>query len=347
MIIRSYPKVNICFKITGFLGNYCEIASRFALVKSANLYDTIEIRQSDSLKISGNFDCEMSENTIFRAKEALKSFLDSTAESTLDSADLQNLDKQNLCEAPKTRPLRGAKNRNQGCSSATADFLLEAEKRGSPPKSEKAAAFWRVGGAGRGVQPFLREEKGDKKLKDSKDIIKQLETFCIEVDKKIPTFAGLGGGSSNAASYLIAMNEILDLNLEPKDLVQIARRVGADVSFFVCGFNSANVFGIGEGVEFFDEKVLELEFFTPPIQCSTKAVYDEYRAMQNRGEAHFYKNARELLANDSATLLQKNTINFLNDLYTPACKIYPQLRDFAKDGYFFSGSGSSFFRLKH
>ncbi|MGX3012231.1 hypothetical protein ACWIUD_11910 [Helicobacter sp. 23-1044] len=50
----------------------------------------------------------------------------------------------------ESRPLRGAKNRIQGCSSATADFLLEAEKRGSPPKSEKAAAFWRVGGAGRG-----------------------------------------------------------------------------------------------------------------------------------------------------------------------------------------------------
>ncbi|MGX3010621.1 hypothetical protein ACWIUD_03515 [Helicobacter sp. 23-1044] len=36
--------------------------------------------------------------------------------------------------------------------------MLEAEKRGSPPKSEKAAAFWRVGGAGRGVQPFCEKE---------------------------------------------------------------------------------------------------------------------------------------------------------------------------------------------
>ncbi|MGX2982431.1 thioredoxin family protein [Helicobacter sp. 23-1045] len=45
--------------------------------------------------------------------------------------------KSNSCEAPKSRPLRGAKNRIEGCSSATADFLLEAEKRGSPPKSEK------------------------------------------------------------------------------------------------------------------------------------------------------------------------------------------------------------------
>ncbi len=48
----------------------------------------------------------------------------------------------------------------------SADFLLESGKRGTPPKSEKAAAFWRVGGAGRGVQPFLRKEKGESKGKE-------------------------------------------------------------------------------------------------------------------------------------------------------------------------------------
>ena len=82
-------------------------------------------------------------------------------EISVDSADSQNL-KNDCAKHPKTRPLRGAKNRNQGCSSATADFLLEAESRGSPPKSEKAAAFWEhnkkeLGGAGRGVQPFCEK----------------------------------------------------------------------------------------------------------------------------------------------------------------------------------------------
>lgn len=264
MTIYSYPKVNICLKITGFLGNYCEIASRFVLVESANLYDTIKIQQSDSFKIGGNFDCKMQDNTIFRAKEALKDFVESRGNST-------NRATRRICE---------------------------------------------------------------------------LDNFHIEVDKKIPAFSGLGGGSSNAASYLIAMNEILELNLEPKDLVQIARRVGADVSFFVLGFSSANVFGVGEGVEFFNEKVPELEIFTPHIQCSTKAVYDEFRAMQKRGEAQFFSDKRTLFELDSATLMQKYSIDFLNDLYAPACKIYPQLREFANDGYFFSGSGSSFFKIK-
>lgn len=266
MTIYAYPKVNICFKIIGFLNNYCEIASRFVQIKNVNLYDSLEICESSTFKISGNFDCPMEENTIFKAKEALKSFLKSRAE----------LSKSHI---------------NLGESYKTLDF------------------------------------------------------FHIKVDKKIPSFAGLGGGSSNAASYLIAMNEILELDLERKDLLQIARCIGADVSFFVCGFSSANVFGIGDNVEFFSEKIPKLEIFTPPIQCSTKAVYDEYRAMKARGEVDFYKNVGALLAQNTASLLQENNISFLNDLYIPACKVYPKLAKYAKDGYFFSGSGSSFFRL--
>ena len=89
------------------------------------------------------------------------------AESALDSAKSQNLAvKNNSVRSTQTRPLRGAKNRIQASSSASADFLLEADKRGSPPKSEKAVAFWEhnkkeLGGAGRGVQPFLRKETSE------------------------------------------------------------------------------------------------------------------------------------------------------------------------------------------
>ena len=184
------------------------------------------------------------------------------------------------------------------------------------------------------------DSQGATKMRES------LEFFSIEVDKKIPAFAGLGGGSSDAASYLKAINEILELNLTQRDLMGVGAKVGADVSFFLYDKKSANVFGIGDGVEFFSEDALEFEFITPPIACSTKAVYDEFRTMKSRGEVEFFTQGRELLRKDSATLLRENTIDFLNDLYVPACRIYPNLADFAKDGYFFSGSGSSFFRIK-
>ncbi|MGX3010255.1 hypothetical protein ACWIUD_01650 [Helicobacter sp. 23-1044] len=48
--------------------------------------------------------------------------------------------------------------------------MLEAEKRGTPPKSEKAASFWRVGGAGRGVQPFLREDSSESKGQNGENL---------------------------------------------------------------------------------------------------------------------------------------------------------------------------------
>ncbi|MGX2982189.1 succinyl-diaminopimelate desuccinylase [Helicobacter sp. 23-1045] len=82
--------------------------------------------------------------------------------------------KNQSCEAPKSRPLRGAKNRIQGRSSASADFLLEADKRGTPPKSEKAAAFWGhnliVGGSVvGGVQPFLRKDSSESNGKSGEN----------------------------------------------------------------------------------------------------------------------------------------------------------------------------------
>ena len=66
----------------------------------------------------------------------------------------------------------------------SADFLLESEKRGTPPKSEKAAAFWRVGGAGRGVQPFLRKETNESK---SKRIASDLQ--IAKIDSSLTAFA--------------------------------------------------------------------------------------------------------------------------------------------------------------
>ncbi|MGX2982032.1 hypothetical protein [Helicobacter sp. 23-1045] len=117
---------------------------------------------------------------ILRITESIeknKKFAESKQDSSLrvSEASVAIQKKLNPCETPKSRPLRGAKNREQGCSSATADFLLEAEKRGTPPKSEKAAAFWEhnlneVGGSGSGVQPFLRKEISESNAENSENI---------------------------------------------------------------------------------------------------------------------------------------------------------------------------------
>ncbi|MGX2982717.1 hypothetical protein [Helicobacter sp. 23-1045] len=120
---------------------------------------------------------------IFRqVKDILKKRADSAnqaqfAESKIDSslrgarseASATKQSKQNPCEAPESRPLRGAKNREQGCSSATADFLLEAEKRGTPPKSEKRQLLARRG-SGAGGAALLREKTNESNKQNNETI---------------------------------------------------------------------------------------------------------------------------------------------------------------------------------
>ncbi|MDR3371190.1 4-(cytidine 5'-diphospho)-2-C-methyl-D-erythritol kinase [Rhodoferax sp.] len=67
----------------------------------------------------------------------------------------------------------------------------------------------------------------------------------IAIDKQIPTQAGMGGGSSDAASTLLALNRLWGLNLGLDKLMQIGLKLGADVPFFLGGGN-AWVTGVGE-----------------------------------------------------------------------------------------------------
>lgn len=176
----------------------------------------------------------------------------------------------------------------------------------------------------------------------SKELLAWMQTHALCVDKKIPTFAGLGGGSSDAATYLHMCNDTLALGLTHNELAGIGATVGADVPFFVYGYESANVSGVGEIVQPFNEPLLEFEIKSPNIQISTPAVYNYYRQ-------HLYspispQEAADLEATPSLDILAHMDPKEANDLYLSALGCYSELSE--HDGWFFSGSGSSFFRLK-
>lgn len=71
----------------------------------------------------------------------------------------------------------------------------------------------------------------------------------IVIDKQIPAAAGLGGGSSDAAAVLLALNDLLDTGLSRGELQALGVRLGADVPFFLCGEMAAWASGIGEILE--------------------------------------------------------------------------------------------------
>jgi len=171
-----------------------------------------------------------------------------------------------------------------------------------------------------------------------------MKKYAVKVEKNIPAYAGLGGGSSNAATFLKMCNSSLNLELSLNELANIGLKVGADVPFFIYGYQSANVSGIGEVVEEFQENSLEFEIYTPKLEISTPKVYKSYRE-------NFYKpisniETDSLKVKNSLEVLQTINADEANDLFKPALLEYSELKKYYKQGYFFSGSGSSFFKLK-
>ena len=183
-----------------------------------------------------------------------------------------------------------------------------------------------------------------KEATHSKKLEQFMQTHAIKVEKKIPAFAGLGGGSSDGATYLKMCNAVLGLGLSANELAMIGLKVGADVPFFIYGYNSANVSGIGEIVEPFEEKPLEIETYTPKVQISTPKVYTLYRE-------EFYNPIDSLKTQELKQMFSKDALKSMspteaNDLFEPALRAYKELKNHHKEGYHFSGSGSSFFRVK-
>ncbi|WP_455757653.1 4-(cytidine 5'-diphospho)-2-C-methyl-D-erythritol kinase [Sulfurimonas sp.] len=183
-----------------------------------------------------------------------------------------------------------------------------------------------------------------KKATKSEALDKLMKTHGVEVKKSIPAFAGLGGGSSDAATYLKMCNEVLHLGLSLNELAVIGLEVGADVPFFIYGYDSANVSGIGEVVEEFKEELLDYEVFTPDVEISTPKVYQTYRA-------DFYApiddfETQRLKKTTSKEILESMDVSEANDLFNPAIQEYKKLKKHYEQGWHFSGSGSSFFRLK-
>ena len=176
------------------------------------------------------------------------------------------------------------------------------------------------------------------------DILEFFYNHKVVVKKNIPFGAGLGGGSSNAATFINMVNQYCNLNLSKEQLANFGAQIGADVPFFIYGYNSANVSGFGEIIEPFDEEPLNLEVFTPPIHCNTAKVYQAFKehylanTTPNAGATYMLNNALDILNNI-------NDATKLNDLYKAALLIYPELKEHEKEGYYFSGSGSSFFKV--
>jgi 4-diphosphocytidyl-2-C-methyl-D-erythritol kinase len=96
----------------------------------------------------------------------------------------------------------------------------------------------------------------------------------IEIDKRLPMGAGVGGGSSDAATTLLALNRLWGVDLPRATLQNLALQLGADVPFFVFGQN-AFAEGVGETLEAVDLPKRYFLVVTPAVHVPTAAIFSE------------------------------------------------------------------------
>lgn len=107
----------------------------------------------------------------------------------------------------------------------------------------------------------------------------QAETRCrlgvdILIDKRIPMGGGLGGGSSDAATTLVALNALWNLNMSPRELARLGLRLGADVPVFIHG-TAAWGEGVGERLQVIDLLEPWYVVITPDCAVPTADVFTD------------------------------------------------------------------------
>ena len=169
----------------------------------------------------------------------------------------------------------------------------------------------------------------------------------IDLCKRIPLEAGLGGGSSDAAATLVALNRLWDLRLSGAELCQVASQVGSDVPFFVLSTPTAMCTGRGEVIK--------------PISHRLPGHVVIVKPQSGLSAAEVYRHCQPAAQQASTALLMRGLEHgrqdwigrsLFNRLQQPAEELRPSLERIntflsqqSLDGFLMSGSGTSYFGL--
>lgn len=168
----------------------------------------------------------------------------------------------------------------------------------------------------------------------------------VKIEKNIPISAGLGGGSSNGAATLEALNKLWDLRFSPADLMDIGKDLGADIPFCIMGGTA-----LGEGI---GEKLSPLKAFSgkhillcnPGIDISTAQVYGKIKP---NGQRLDIEGLVEAIEKEDIKQVGKKLANKMEtvviDDYPVINEIKEAMKEKGAQGSLMSGSGSTVFGL--
>lgn len=171
--------------------------------------------------------------------------------------------------------------------------------------------------------------------------------LSIHIEKILPDQAGLGGGSSDAATALMVANRYWKLELSTEELITFATPFGADIPCFLFG-QASLASGIGEELSIYPEKLPEgyILLAHPGVGLSTPTVFNCYDQQPNRASALTHHNRADTIRDRSKTATGKTAIGS-NDLEACACSLssevdclLKEMRNTSKRAWM-SGSGST------
>jgi len=178
----------------------------------------------------------------------------------------------------------------------------------------------------------------------------------IKIEKRIPIGGGLGGGSSNAAAALLALNKLAGSPLGFEALLELAAALGSDVPFFMYQTPAAKVTGRGEYIQPVDLPLKHFVLVNPGFESDTASAFkllDEHRSHEDF-RREFYTGdfaSHSFFAPQSKSSMRLCKIKFYNDFLNvfndPEKSIYnDMIAGLYKSGAEFaglSGAGSSCF----
>ncbi|MBS1477409.1 MAG: 4-(cytidine 5'-diphospho)-2-C-methyl-D-erythritol kinase [Acholeplasmatales bacterium] len=148
--------------------------------------------------------------------------------------------------------------------------------------------------------------------------------IVITLKKNIPSEAGLGGGSADAAATLRGLNRLFRLDMSLDELAQMAKKLGSDMPYCIYQ-RLAYCSGRGENVSVIDMpyKHLDVAIIKPPYGLSTKEVYDGYSLGNINVHKEQFEGIKKALSKGDLKLLEQN---IFNDLEESAFNIKPDLQ---------------------
>ena len=175
------------------------------------------------------------------------------------------------------------------------------------------------------------------------------EGIDIKIEKHIPVAAGLGGGSSDAASVIIGINKLFKLRIDTKNLMRLGSRIGADVPFLISNYSCALGKGIGDRLkQIRHANIFHVLLVVPQIRVYTKTIYSKISLPLTKYSSSA-NISNYLLSHDKK--VDKLTRCLYNRLEEVTLNLYPIVRkakeklSFYSEAALVSGSGPTVFAL--